>query len=218
MSDLAKYLEHTVLKPDTVLADVRTACATAMEYQLASVFVPPLYMRDARRLLGEDARIRLGTVVGYPMGYSAIAAKSEEIKRAIDEGADHIDAVINIAAVKNAAWNHVEHDIDSLARSVQMRGKVIRLVLECGLLTEDETRQLCAFAEQYRIKWLSTGTGFHGYPATVDMVKRLRALAPAEMQIKAAGGIRTAADVRNLIEAGAMLIGTSSSTDIMRQK
>ena len=98
------------------------------------------------------------------------------------------------------------------------RGKVIRLVLECGLMTEDETRQLCAFAAQYRIKWLSTGTGFHGYPATVDMVKRLRALAPADVQIKAAGGIRTAADVRDLIEAGATLIGTSSSTDIMQQK
>ncbi len=198
------------------MADVRKVCAAAIEHQMAGVFVPPLYVRDARRLLGENSRTGLGTVVGFPMGYSSIAAKSEEIRRSIDEGADHIDAVINMAAVKNVNWNHVEHDIDSIARSVQMRGKVIRLIMEAGMLTAEEMQQICALAVQYRVKWLSTGTGFHGFPATPAMVSQLRTIAPSDLKIKASGGIRTIETVRALIAAGADRIGTSSSVEIIQ--
>src|SRR5262245_47813817 len=111
MSDLAKFIEHTVLKPDTTLTDVRRVCEEAQRYGFAAVCVPPLFVRDARRAVGDDSRIRVVTVVGFPMGYSAIPAKSEEIKRALEEGADDIDAVINLAAIKSNNWNHVAHDI-----------------------------------------------------------------------------------------------------------
>ena len=128
MNELAKHLEHTLLKPDCTLTEVRRLCEEAIQYQVAAVCVPPLFVRDARRMFPEISKIRVATVVGFPMGYNAIAAKSEEIKRALDEGADDIDAMVNLAAVKSGNWNHVHHDIDSIARATHMRGACGRRV------------------------------------------------------------------------------------------
>lgn len=218
MSDLAKFIEHTVLKPDTTLADVRRVCDEAQKYGFAAVCVPPLFVRDAKRALGENSRTRVVTVVGFPMGYSAIPAKSEEIKRAIDEGADDIDSVINLAALKSENWNHVKHDIDGVALATHMRGRTLKLILECGLLTSDEISKLCALAEDARVTWLKTGTGFHGFNATPEMVRSLRAAASGGIKIKASGGIRTTKDAQALIEAGAERLGTSASLEIIGAK
>ena len=215
MSELAKFIEHTILKPDTTLADVRRVCEEAKKYGFAGVCVPPLYVREARRALSEDTRIRVATVVGFPMGYSAIPAKSEEIKRALEEGADDIDAVINIAAVKSDNWNHAKHDIEGVALATHMRGRTLKLILECGLLTQAEIRKICELAAEARVAWLKTGTGFHGFPATPEMVRHLRAAASAGIKIKAAGGIRTTEDAKALLEAGADRLGTSASLAIV---
>jgi deoxyribose-phosphate aldolase len=152
------------------------------------------------------------------MGYASIAAKSEEIKRALDEGADDIDSVINIAAIKSDNWNHVTHDIESVARATHMRGRTLKLILECGLLTEAEIKRLADLALESRVAYLKTGTGFHGFPATPQMVRTLRALASPQIKIKAAGGIRTAADAQALLDAGADRLGTSASLDIIGVK
>ena len=215
MSELAKYIEHTLLRPDTTLTDVRKICEEATQNQFGGVCIPPLYVRDAKRALGEQSPIRVVTVIGYPMGYSAIAAKTEEIKRAIDEGADDIDAVINIAALKSGNWNHVENDIDSLARATHMRGKTLKLILECGFLTESDIRKLCEIALETRTVWVKTGTGMHGHPATPEMVRTVRAIADPRIKIKASGGIRTAKDAQALIDAGAERLGTSASLSII---
>jgi deoxyribose-phosphate aldolase len=218
MSALAPFIEHTILKPDTTLSDVRRVCEEARKYGFAAVCIPPFFVRDARRLLGEDARVKIATVVGFPMGYSAIISKTEEIKRAIDEGADDIDAVINLAALKSENWNHVTHDIESLARATHMRGRTLKLILECGFLTEAEIRRLAEIALEARVAYLKTGTGFHGFPATPDMVRTLRAVSSPQIKIKAAGGIRTAADAQALIDAGANRLGTSASLEIIGAK
>jgi deoxyribose-phosphate aldolase len=215
MSELARFIEHTILKPDTTLADVRRVCEEAKTHGFAGICIPPLFVRDARRLLGDDSRIRLATVVGFPMGYSAIPAKSEEIKRALEEGADDIDAVINIAAVKSGNWNHVKHDIDGVALATHMRGRTLKIILECGLLTSEEIKKICELAAEARVAWLKTGTGFHGHPATPDMVRQLRAAASNGVKIKASGGIRTAKDAQALIDAGADRLGTSASLEII---
>jgi deoxyribose-phosphate aldolase len=209
MSVLAKFIEYTVLRVDTSLLEVRRLCEEAIQYQFAAVCVPPFFVRDAKRTLGDSSRIRVVTVVGFPMGYSAIAAKSEEIKRAIDEGADEIDAVVNISAVKSGNWNHVYHDIDSIARAVHMRGQTTKLILECGLHTKDDLQRMCELANDAKIAWLKTGTGMHQQPATVEMVRQLRSIAPEHMKIKAAGGIRTAEAAQALLDAGADRIGCS---------
>lgn len=215
MSDLAKFIEHTLLRPDTNLADVRRVCEEAQKFNFAGICIPPLFVRDARRILGEDSRIRIVTVVGFPMGYSAIAAKSEEIKRAIDDSADEIDAVANLAAVKSENWNHVDRDIDSIVRAAQLRGKTLKLILECGLLTPAEIRKVCEIADQSQVTWFKTGTGFHGYDATPEMVRILRAIASPSVKIKAAGGIKTAAQAEALLAAGADRLGTSASLSII---
>ena len=215
MSELAGFIEHTLLKPDSALPDVRRVCEEALRHQFAGVCIPPFFVRDAKRILGEENKVRVVTVVGFPMGYTAIAAKSEEIKRAIDDGADEIDAVVNIAAVKSQNWNHVHHDIDSIVRATHMRGRVSKLILECGLLSTDEIRRLCELAREAGVHYLKTGTGFHGHPATVEMVRTLRAFGGADLRIKAAGGIRTREAAEALLEAGADRLGTSMGTALL---
>ena len=215
MSELAGFIEHTLLKPECSLQDVRRICEEAAAAQFVAVCIPPFFVRDAKRFLGEGSKVRVATVIGFPMGYSAIAAKSEEIKRAVDEGADEMDVVINIAAVKSQNWNHVQRDVDSVARAIHMRGRVSKLILECGLLTEDEIRQACVIAKEVGIHYMKTGTGFHGHPATVEMVRTLRRLAHPEQKIKAAGGIRTAELAKALLDAGADRLGTSVGPELV---
>lgn len=215
MSEIAKIIEQTILKPETSLADVRRICEEALKYGFAGVCVPPYYVRDAKRVLEEGhSKSRVVTVIGFPMGYSAIAAKSEEIKRATDEGADEIDAVINIAAIKSGHWNHVGNDIEAMALATNMRGRSLKLILECGLLTQEEIQKVCDLAAGSRVAWLKTGTGFHGHPATPEMVRLLRAMSPANIKIKAAGGIRNLADAQAVLDAGADRIGTSAGVEI----
>lgn len=216
---IASYIEQTALRPETTAADVRKICEQAQKYAFAGVCIPPLYVREARRLLDDIfPKARVVTVVGFPMGYSAIAAKNEEIKRATDEGADEIDAVVNIAAIKNGMWNHVANDIEAAALATNMRGKTLKLILECGLLNPDELARCCDLAVKSRVAWLKTGTGFHGHPATPEMVRLLRDMAPAHIKIKAAGGIRSLEQAQALVAAGAARIGTSAGVEIVEKK
>ena len=215
MTEISPFIEHTFLRPDTTIADIRRVCDEAIQHQFAGICIPPFFVRDARRILGDASRIRLVTVVGFPMGYTGIAAKSEEIRRAIDDGADDIDAVINIAALKSDNWNHVSQDIDSVARATHLRGKTLKLILECALLTEVEIKKVCELAQEVRITWLRTGTGMHGHPSTPEMLRTLRALAPATMKLSASGGIRTIEGARALLEAGADRLSTSAALQII---
>jgi deoxyribose-phosphate aldolase len=185
-------------------------CEEAIQYGFGAVCIPPPFVKDARRILGERSKIRLVTVVGFPMGYSNIASKNDEIRRAMDDGADDIDAVMNIAWVKCAQWNNVSRDIGGLALSTQSRGATLKLILECGLLTTEEIYKVCDIAAESSIPWLKTGTGFHGFDATPEMVRTLRSYAGKSVKIKAAGGIRTAVVARQLLEAGADRLGTSA--------
>ncbi len=217
MTDLREFIEHTLLKPDCSLQDVRRICEEASQAGFAGVCIPPFYVRDAKRFLGEGSPVRVATVVGFPMGYTAIAAKSEEIKRAVDDGADEIDAVLHIAAVKSQNWNHVQHDIEGVARATHLRGRISKLILECGLLTEEEIRRVCAIAGEAGIHYLKTGTGFHGFPAIEEMVRLLKALAGDQMKVKASGGIRTREMAEALVRAGADRLGTSSGRTLIGQ-
>lgn len=216
MTNLNQYIEHTLLRPDTSVSDVQRICDEALNHQFGGVCLPPFFMRDARRLLGDPKRgIRLSTVVGFPMGYSAIPAKIEEIKRATEEGADDIDAVINIAAVKSAQWNHVYNELEAMLLATSMKGRTLKIIFECGLLTDAEIQRLCERIAALKIPFVKTGTGHHGFPATPSMVAALRELLPPSTCIKAAGGIRTRDQAEALIRAGAARIGTSSSIQII---
>ena len=215
MENIHQYLEYTLLKANTSITDVRNLCEVALEHNMGGVCIPPLFVREAKKIVGEFSKTKVVTVIGFPMGYAALAAKTEEIKRAVDEGADEIDGVLNIAALKSNNWNHVENDIEGMALATNMRGKTMKLILEVGYLTEEEIKKVAEMALKSRVKYLKTGTGMHGFDATPAMVQLLKKVADPSLKIKASGGVRTKAQAIALIEAGADRIGTSSALDIL---
>jgi deoxyribose-phosphate aldolase len=216
VDNLNSYLEHTLLKIDTSITDVRRICEEAVQYTMGGVCIPPLFVREAKRILGEESKTKVVTVIAFPMGYSALAAKTEEIKRALDEGADEIDGVINMAALKSGNWNHVENDIEGMALATNLKGKQFKLIIEIGLLTEEDLKRVVAFALNSRVKYLKTSTGMHGFPVTTDQVKLLRKIADPALKIKASGGVKTKQQAIDLIKAGADRIGTSAAMEILK--
>lgn len=212
--DIARFIDATILKPDTTLADVKKLCEEADRHGFVAVCVPPFFVKDAVKML-EDSRVIISTVVGFPMGYSATPAKVEEIKKAIDEGATELDCVINICGVKSKQWNYVRNEIDSMAMACQMRGKAIKLILETGLLTDVEISKLCEMATEVKVNFVKTSTGINGNGASVQIVETLRKKLPKSVKIKASGGIRDRKFAEELIAAGADRIGTSAGTSII---
>ena len=212
--ELARYIDHTILKPDCTSEDIKRICEEAIEYGFCAICIPPYYIRQAARLL-EETPVKIATVVGFPMGYAAIPAKVEEIKRAIDEGADEIDVVVNIAAVKNGDWAHVRNDIDGVTIAVHLKGKRIKLILETSLLEENEILKLCNICKEVGVDFVKTSTGYQG-GATLEQIKTLRSNLPDTIKIKASGGIRNAEAARQMIEAGADRIGTSAGVSIAK--
>ena len=211
--DIHKAIEHTILKPDCTIDDIRRLCEEALQYNFYGVCVPPYFVKDAARFLNEQAKVV--TVVGFPMGYSNVPAKVEEIKRALDEEADEIDAVVNICAIKSNNWNYIKNELDSIARAVSMRGKVLKLIIETGLLTKAEMKQVIKIAEDNDIQFIKTSTGFNGDGATVEIVKFLRENLNPKVKIKASGGIKSFEMAEKLIQAGADRIGTSNGVQIV---
>lgn len=214
--ELSNYIDHTILTSGCTIEDVKRICAEAEQYGFYAICIPPYYVRHAARIL-EDSPVKIATVVGFPMGYAAIPAKVEEVKRAIDEGADELDIVANIAAVKNGDWAHVRNDIDGVTIAVHLKGKKIKLILETGLLEEEEIIRLCSICKDVGVDYVKTSTGYQD-GATVEHIQLLRTNLPKEIKIKASGGIRTAEAARQMIEAGADRIGTSSGVSITRSE
>lgn len=211
--DIASRIDHTILKADTSKEEVKQKCDEALRYGFAAVCIPPYFVPDAAKWL-EEKPVKVATVVGFPMGYSAVSAKVEEIKRAITDGADELDAVVNIAALKNANWKFLRNEIESLTTVCHMKGKTLKLILETGLLTEDEIRKVCELCTEAEVDFVKTSTGFNGSGASVEVVRLLRSLLPEGIQIKASGGIRDLSFATQLIEAGASRIGTSAGVAI----
>lgn len=214
--ELARFFDHTILKPDCTLKNIQQLCSEATEYHFAAVCVPPYFVKEASNLLSKGD-IRKATVIGFPMGYSTTAAKVEEIKRAIDDGADELDVVINLCAVKSGNWNYVSQDIDRMTTAAHLRGKIIKVILETGLLQEEEIRRLCSICNEIRPDFVKTSTGFSAGGATVEVVQLLHSLVDPHIKIKASGGIRSRADAENLIQAGAQRLGSSSSVVILKE-
>jgi len=212
---IEKYIDHTYLKPDCNEQSIKTLCEEAIKYGFFSVCIPPFYVRPAKQFLA-DSDCKISTVIGYPYGYSTTAAKVEEIKRALDEGADELDVVINICAVKNENWNYLKNDIESTTRAAQMRGKVIKIIIESALLTREEIAKVCEFCLESGVDFVKTSTGlFEG--ADISTITLLKDILKGEVKIKASGGIRNFEQAEAMINAGAERLGTSSGSTIVLQ-
>jgi deoxyribose-phosphate aldolase len=214
---IAGLIDHTLLKQDTKQAEIIQLCEEAMSFNFASVCIPPYYVREAFNALEfQKGNVKVSTVVGFPLGYSSVLAKVEEIKKAIHEGADEIDAVLNICAIKNEDWGFVRNEIDSLVLGTHMKGKVIKLILETAQLTHSEIEKVCTIALDFKPNYLKTSSGFSG-GATPDAVQTMLSVVGKNIHIKASGGIRDLATLMQFKDLGVKRIGTSAGVAIMEE-
>ncbi|MBQ9412708.1 MAG: deoxyribose-phosphate aldolase [Oscillospiraceae bacterium] len=205
MRELLARCDHTLLRPDCTSAEIREVCDQAVRFGCASVCIPPAHVAGAKKYV-ED-RMRICTVIGFPNGYATGAAKAFEAGDAIAHGADEVDMVVNLCMVKDACWSGVLEDIRTVRRASE--GKILKVIIETCLLTEQEKLQLCAIVSASGADFIKTSTGFSTGGATVGDVKLLRANCDPRLRIKAAGGISTFEDAERFVSLGADRLGTS---------
>ena len=211
---LNKYIDHTILKPTCLVADIEKLCAEAKQYDFAAVCVPPNFVKLAKeKLLGTT--VQVATVIGFPFGYSATEAKIAEIILAMVDGADELDVVANISAIKNGDWSAIADEINHIMPIIRSKNKVVKIIIESGVLTDDEIIKCCDIYGIAGIDYLKTSTGYAEKGASVEAVKLFRKHLPDQVQIKASGGIRDYAAAKLMIEAGATRIGCSAGVAIV---
>jgi deoxyribose-phosphate aldolase len=214
---VASYIDHTILKPTTLLSDVQKLCAEAKAYGFAAVCVPPLFVKNAKAFLaGTD--VKTATVIGFPFGYSAIEAKVAESVLAIVDGADELDVVINISAIKNNDWEFLANEINHIMPIIRKGGKAVKIIIESGILTNDEIIRCCDLYGAAGVDFMKTSTGYAEKGASVEAVALMRKHLADKIQIKASGGIKTYAFAKALIEAGANRLGCSASIAIAEEE
>ena len=207
MTELAQYLEHTLLKPEATVADIIKLCEEAKKYQLGGVCINPCYVALARHLLSGTG-VKVITVIGFPLGATYPEVKELEAKMAADNHADEIDMVMNISAFKTGDYQAVENEIKMVVAAAAP--SLVKVIIETALLTDEEKRKACQLVIAGGAQFVKTSTGFAKSGATVSDVRLLKEeIGNAALGIKAAGGIRDAATARAMLEAGATRIGTS---------
>ena len=211
---LNKYIDHTILKPTCLVSDIEKLCAEAKQYDFAAVCVPPNFVKLAKeKLVGST--VQVATVIGFPFGYSATEAKIAEIILAMVDGADELDVVANIAAIKNGDWSAIADEINHIMPIIRSKNKVVKIIIESGVLTDDEIIKCCDIYGIAGIDYLKTSTGYAEKGASVEAVKLFRKHLPDQVQIKASGGIRDYAAAKLMIDAGATRIGCSAGVAIV---
>lgn len=208
------YIDHTTLKPTTLFSDIEKLCSEANQYQFAAVCVPPNFVKMAKSFL-EGSKVKVATVIGFPFGYSAVEAKIAEILLAMVDGADELDVVINISAIKNNDWVYLANEINHIMPIIRSKEKVIKIIIESGILTDEEIIKCCQIYGLAGIDYLKTSTGYAEKGASVEAVKLFRLHLPDNVQIKASGGIRDYSFAKQLIDAGATRLGCSAGVAIV---
>jgi deoxyribose-phosphate aldolase len=216
LSDLARMIDHTLLKPEATEAQVRQLCAEAKEYGFASVCVNPTWVGLCRDLL-VDSPVKVCSVAGFALGATLPEVKAFEAERAIQAGAHEVDMVINVGRLKSGDNQTVFQDIAAVVSVGHRLGAVVKTILEMALLSDEEKVAACALAQAAGADFVKTSTGFNGGGATVADVALMRRVVGPAMGVKAAGGIRTAADLRAMVAAGANRIGASAGVKIMQE-
>ena len=205
IKDILSKCDHTLLKQDCTAMEIRELCDQAIRFGCASVCIPPCHVAGARRYVGD--RMRVCTVIGFPNGYMSTAAKAYETMDAVKNGADEIDMVVNLSMVRDACWGDVSADIRAVRAACA--GKILKVIIECCLLTEDEKVALCKIVTDCGADYIKTSTGFSKGGATRQDVALLRANCPERVKVKAAGGIASLQDAEDFINLGADRLGTS---------
>jgi deoxyribose-phosphate aldolase len=208
------FIDHTLLKPDGTLKQIDQLCTEAIEHQFATVCIQPCHVK----YVTEKYPVRVCTVIGFPLGSTTIQTKLFECQQALNDGAQEIDMVINIGKVKDANFDYVQNEIEQLAKLVHSSGenKLLKVIIETCLLNENEKKKLCQIVGDAGADFIKTSTGFSTGGATLDDIKLLRQYSPQSVQVKASGGIRDGNFARELIQAGATRLGTSSGVALIK--
>jgi deoxyribose-phosphate aldolase len=212
MSDLGKYIDHTILKPEAKKSDVRKICEEALEYKFKAVCVNPLYVKFASEIL-KNSEVLVATVVGFPLGTNVTKVKELETQLAIEDGADEIDMVVNIPALKDKDYDLVKKDIEAVVKA--SKDKIVKVIIETCLLTKDEIARVSELIVEAGADFVKTSTGFSTGGAELEDIRLIKSIVKDKAKIKASGGIRTKEKALKMIEAGADRIGASSSIKIV---
>lgn len=214
MSNIASYIDHTLLKAESTKEQVVQLCKEAAEYEFASVCVNPSYVETAAAEL-KDSKVKVCTVIGFPLGASTSAVKAFETKDAIEKGAEEIDMVVNIGAIKSGDSELVKKDIEAVVEAAKGKA-IVKVIIEASLLTDEEKVLASRLSKEAGADFVKTSTGFSTGGATVEDVKLMRETVGADLGVKASGGVRSLEDVQAMIDAGASRIGASSGVQIMQ--
>jgi len=215
-ADIARLIDHTLLKPDATRDDIRKLCNEALKYGFASVCVNPWNVSLAAEML-RGSEVRVCTVVGFPLGATLPQVKVYETEEALKLGAQEIDMVINVGALKSEQVDAVEADIRGVVEASHRGGAICKVILETVLLTTDEKVRGSLAAKNAGADFVKTSTGFAAGGATAEDVRLMRAVVGGEIGVKAAGGVRSLKDLQKMVEAGATRIGASASVKILEQ-
>lgn len=209
----AKYIDHTLLKPNATKKEIETLCQEAKIYHFASVCVNPCWVSYCHELL-KDTDVKVCTVIGFPLGATPYVVKGYETKTAIEDGADEVDMVINIGALKDRNLDLVKRDIEEVVSSAN--GRVVKVIIETCLLDDEDIVLACELSRDAHATFVKTSTGFSTGGATVHDVRLMKQTVGDACQVKASGGIRTFEDMKAMIDAGASRIGTSSGVKLVQ--
>jgi len=237
---IASYIDHTLLRPTATHIDINKMCNEALVYGFAAVCVPPPLVRIASSLVqpgtGEDEdaasaaeaaapttaaaiaqpAIKVATVIGFPFGYSTTMAKLAEVEQAIADGADELDIVINLIALREGSWDQLEEEMRMLTLRAHTSGKLVKVIIESGILTDEEIIRCCSVYSHVGVDFLKTSTGYSEKGASLAAVQLMRQHLPPGIKIKASGGIRDYAFAAALVAAGADRLGCSASVEIVK--
>ncbi|WP_374076424.1 deoxyribose-phosphate aldolase [Bdellovibrio bacteriovorus] len=210
---LSRYIDHTLLKPEVQLAQIEKLCAEAKEQNFFSVCVNTSYVSTCAQLLAGSS-VKVCCVVGFPLGAMDTESKAFETQTAIKNGAGEIDMVIQVGALKDRRLDYVRDDIKAIVKAAQ--GRTVKVIIETSLLNQEDKILACKAALEAGAHFVKTSTGFGGGGATIEDVKLMKSIVGEQMEVKASGGIKDAAQARAMIEAGATRLGTSSGVTIVQ--
>lgn len=212
--NIASFIDHTILKPTTTIQEIEKVCAEAVAYGFPAVCIPAPFVKRAVGILA-PTHVKVATVVGFPFGYSPTEAKVAEAVLAIVDGAQEIDMVINLIALKQNDWNYLQKEVALLVEVCHNKGRLLKVIIESGILSREEIIGCCEKLGPLGIDFMKTSTGYAEKGASVEAVELMRSNLPQQVQIKASGGIRDFEFAGALIQAGATRLGCSASIAIV---
>ena len=212
--NIAQYIDHTLLKPTATIQDLKKLCEEAQQYNFYAVCVPPPLVKNAKNAL-QSSNVKVATVIGFPFGYSIARAKLAEAQQAIQDGADELDVVINLVALKNKAWQYLELEMESIVEIAHQNNKLVKVIIESGILTDEEIIKCCEVYTKAGVDFLKTSTGYAEKGATIEAIQLMRQHLPSTIKIKASGGIRNFEQALQYVKAGADRLGCSASVAIV---